>query len=61
VQDADDDAELLVDADGVRAVDPGLEADLAEELVEIGDLLLEAERERVVLRDDERAGECSGT
>ena len=59
VHDADDEAELLVGADGVGAVDPRLDADLAEQLVEVVGALLQAEGERIVLRHDQGAGEIA--
>ena len=59
MDDAHDDAEVLPCPDGVRAIDARLDADLAEQFVEIVRALLETERERVVLRDDQRAGEVA--
>ena len=59
MHDAQDEAELLSDAHRVRAVDLRLDANLTQELVEVVGALLQAEGERVVLGDDERAREVA--
>ena len=59
VDDADNDAEVLITTDSVRTIDTGLQPHFAEQFVEISHLFLRAEREGVVLGDDERAGEVA--
>ena len=59
VDDADDDAEVLIATHGIRSIDASLQPHFAEQFIEIRDLFLCAEREGIVLGDDERAGKVA--